>query len=268
MRHGTLSSWTASLIWSRQGLNGYLGPATSPDATRLGDIWEPGHQVFRCHSAAPELTRPCRCVGADELPAQLHKMRCNDAAMCLQASQGTLGWHGGVGTRAPKTPSWEKRDEMASTLGHGVPVDLLRQVVELADCTDAQLEEVGRLAEHVQVSAGEVLTREGRIGREFFFLLEGNVAVTQRGQLVNTLSAGQFFGELAAVEPGPRTATVTALTDLDVLIIGPREFAVMMDIPGFRDSLMRSMARRLRAADTSWAQSFDQDSENTSPPDN
>jgi CRP/FNR family cyclic AMP-dependent transcriptional regulator len=143
---------------------------------------------------------------------------------------------------------------VASTLGHGIPVDHLRTVSELAGCTDHQLEEVARLAERVQVGPGEILTKEGRIGREFFLILEGTVAVTQNGRRVNTLAAGQFFGELAAVDPGPRTATVTALSELDVLIIGPRQFAGMLDIPGFRDSLMTTMARRLRAADESLSQ--------------
>jgi CRP-like cAMP-binding protein len=113
------------------------------------------------------------------------------------------------------------------------------------------------MAERVQVGVGEVLTREGRIGREFFFILAGSVAVTQRGRRVNTLGPGQFFGELAAVNPGPRNATVTALTELDILIIGPREFATMADIPGFRDALLKSMAHRLRTADATLADVLD-----------
>ena len=76
-----------------------------------------------------------------------------------------------------------------------------------------------------------------RIGREFFLILSGRVAVTQKGRRVNALGPGDFFGELAAMNPGPRNATVTALSDLDVLIIGPREFAAMGNIQGFRDTL-------------------------------
>jgi CRP/FNR family transcriptional regulator, cyclic AMP receptor protein len=148
---------------------------------------------------------------------------------------------------------------VATTLGHGVPLDHLRSISEFAACTDTQLEEIDRLAEHVQVSSGETLTREGRIDRDFFLILEGEVAVTQKGRRVNTLGAGQFFGELAAVDPGPRTATVTAVTDLDVLIIGPREFSYMTAIPGFRDSVLKSMARRLRVVDASLAAALDLD---------
>jgi CRP/FNR family cyclic AMP-dependent transcriptional regulator len=138
---------------------------------------------------------------------------------------------------------------VASTMGTEATVDWLQAVDLLRDCTHAQLEEVARLAERVQVGDGEVLAREGRIGREFFLILSGSVEVTQRGRRVNTLGPGDFFGELAAMDPGPRNATVTALTDLDVLIIGPREFSAMAAIPGFRDALFRSMASRLRAVD-------------------
>src|ERR1700722_16789866 len=112
------------------------------------------------------------------------------------------------------------RREVASTVGTQATVDRLHAVDLLRDCTHAQLEEVALLAERVQVGDGEVLAREGRIGREFFLILSGSVAVTQRGRRVNTLGPGDFFGELAAMDPGPRNATVTALSDLDVLIIG------------------------------------------------
>ncbi len=146
---------------------------------------------------------------------------------------------------------------MVSTLGRQATVDRLKAVVELRDCTTAQLQEVARLAERVQVGEGEILTREGRIGREFFLILSGTVGVTQKGRRVNTLGPGDFFGELAAMNPGPRNATVTALSDLDVLIIGPREFDAMADIPGFRDALLRIMARRLRTVDARLAAALD-----------
>ena len=102
-----------------------------------------------------------------------------------------------------------------------------------------------------------MLAREGRIGRELFLILTGSVAVTQQGRRVNTLGAGDFFGELAAMDPGPRNATVTALSDLDVLIIGPREFSAMADIPGFRDALFRTLASRLRTAEARLAAALD-----------
>ncbi len=138
---------------------------------------------------------------------------------------------------------------MVATMGTEETVGRLQGVDLLRNCTHDQLLQVAHLAERVQVVSGEVLAREGRIGREFFLILSGSVAVTQNGRLVNTLGSGDFFGELAAMDPGPRNATVTALSDLDVLIIGPRELSAMSDIPGFRGALFRSMAHRLRTVE-------------------
>jgi CRP/FNR family cyclic AMP-dependent transcriptional regulator len=128
-------------------------------------------------------------------------------------------------------------------------IEHLHQVAEFRGCSRRQLESVARLAERVEVNQGEILTKEGRIDREFFMILSGSVAVTRGGRRIATLGPGQFFGELAAVSPAPRSATVTALSDLTVLIIGPRELTQMFEIPGFRDSLLTSMATRLRSVD-------------------
>ena len=125
----------------------------------------------------------------------------------------------------------------------------LQAVPWFAACTAEQLTEVARIAEHLRVQADEVILREGRLGRELFVILEGTATVTRDGRVVNVLSRGDYFGELAAIEAEPRSATVTATTDLDVLIIGPREFETMMDIPGFRNALLTGMSHRIREAD-------------------
>jgi CRP/FNR family transcriptional regulator, cyclic AMP receptor protein len=157
-----------------------------------------------------------------------------------------------------------RKCRVVSTPGRQATVDRLKAVDQLRDCTRTQLQEVARLAERIRVGEGEVLTKEDRIGREFFLILSGTVGVAQKGRRVNTLGPGDFFGELAALNPGPRNATVTALSDVDVLIIGPREIDAMTDIPGFRDALMRRMASRLRAVDARLAAALD-DQEPPSP---
>jgi CRP-like cAMP-binding protein len=126
---------------------------------------------------------------------------------------------------------------VAIEVGHQVTVDRLRAVDQLGGLSRAQLEQVAGLAERVQIDKGEVLAREGRTGREFFLILSGRVAVTQGGRQVDTLGPGSVFGEVIATNLGPRHATVTALSAVDVLIIGPREFASMIEIPGFRDAM-------------------------------
>lgn len=125
----------------------------------------------------------------------------------------------------------------------------LQGVPWFAACTEEQLREVARLAERLGVHAGEVILREGRLGRELFVILSGTATVTRAGRVVNLLGAGDYFGELAAIEAAPRSATVTATSDLEVLIIGPREFEAIMEIPGFRNALFTGMSRRIREAD-------------------
>jgi CRP-like cAMP-binding protein len=125
----------------------------------------------------------------------------------------------------------------------------LQGVPWFSACTNEQLADIARLAERLDIQAGEVILREGRRGRELFIILEGTVTVSRDGRVVNVLDEGDYFGELAAIEDQPRSATVTANTDLKVLIIGPRELDALMEIPGFRNSLLRGMSRRIREAD-------------------
>lgn len=125
----------------------------------------------------------------------------------------------------------------------------LQGVPWFAACNEEQLSEMARVAERLRIQAGEVILREGRLGRELFVILEGTATVTRAGRVVNILQAGDYFGELAAIEAVARSATVEATTDLDVLIVGPREFEAMMEIPGFRNALLGGMSRRIREAD-------------------
>ena len=151
--------------------------------------------------------------------------------------------------------------------GHSrVDSDRLQGVPWFAACTKEQLDEIARLAERLDVQAGEVILREGRRGRELFVLLDGSATVTREGRVVNILGAGDHFGELAAIEDQPRTATVTATTDLRVLIFGPRELDAVLAIPGFRNAILRGMSRRIREADDLLAAYADR-VEGAGPPD-
>jgi CRP-like cAMP-binding protein len=132
--------------------------------------------------------------------------------------------------------------------GQAAP-ERLQGVPWFAACTEEQLTEMARIAERLRIQSGEVILREGRLGRELFVILEGTATVTREGRVVNILGTGDYFGELAAIEAVPRSATVQATTDLEVLIVGPREFETMMAIPGFRNALLNGMSRRIREAD-------------------
>ena len=132
-------------------------------------------------------------------------------------------------------------------------IDRLRSMDPFSGYNTAQLREVARLAEQVRVGEGKTLIREGQFGKEFFLILSGNVEVTRKGRVVNALGPGDFFGELAVLNRRRRNATVTALSDLDLLIIGRREFNAMFEIPQFRDALFQRMANRLQIVDAQLA---------------
>jgi CRP-like cAMP-binding protein len=147
----------------------------------------------------------------------------------------------------------KRRPRVVPTFGSQVPVDHLTSVAAFRGCTKAQLREVTRLTEHVKVAEREVLVREGEDSKELFLILSGTGEVAQNGQVVNTLGPGEFFGELSALNWGPRNATITAVTDLELLVIGPRVLPTLSTIPGFRDALLKGMANRLRSADAELA---------------
>jgi CRP/FNR family transcriptional regulator, cyclic AMP receptor protein len=102
----------------------------------------------------------------------------------------------------------------------------------------------------VHVNAGKALVTEGETGHEFFAILSGTAKVLRHGRRIATIGPGAAFGELALLEKAPRNATVVAETDMDLVVLGQREFAGIVDeVPGFARKLLAGMAHRLREAD-------------------
>jgi CRP-like cAMP-binding protein len=129
----------------------------------------------------------------------------------------------------------------------------LKQVPLFRDLSRHDLEQVGQLAEEVDVPAGQVLTREGAPGSEFFVILEGTVSVDVGGQQVRTMEAGDFLGEIALVDDGPRTATATTVGPARLLVLGRREFRSLMDsYPSIEHSVLHCLVERLRNVDHSF----------------
>ncbi len=109
-------------------------------------------------------------------------------------------------------------------LGKDAKVEVIRKVPLFSRLSTRRLREIAALADEVDLPAGKVLAKEGDRGREFFALVDGEVEVEQGGRLVRRMKAGDFFGEIALVTKMPRTATVTATTDVRVLVITERDF--------------------------------------------
>ena len=124
--------------------------------------------------------------------------------------------------------------------------ELLRHAPLFANCSKRELTAIGGIADELDLSEGKELTRQGAPGREFFVVIEGTADVVKDGKKVNSLGAGDFFGEIALVHQGPRTATVTATSPVRALVITERSFRRLLDEqPEIQRKVMVALAERL-----------------------
>jgi CRP/FNR family transcriptional regulator, cyclic AMP receptor protein len=129
-------------------------------------------------------------------------------------------------------------------------VDLLERVPLFASMSHDQLEELSGIVHEVDVPPGHVLTHEGRHEGYFFVVVDGSVGIDRGGQTINTLGPGDFLGEIALLDGGPRTATATAVTDSRLLSLEHQAFDDLMDTsPSIRAAVLEAVGQRLRAMD-------------------
>ena len=129
-------------------------------------------------------------------------------------------------------------------------LELLRRIPLFNACNPRQIERIGMLADEVDVADGKVLMRQGEIGHDMMVLVSGQVAVERDGERVNTLGPGDFFGEMALIDGGPRTATVSAQGPARLLVVGHRDFHSLMDeFPEIAAQVLNALAHRVRTLD-------------------
>jgi len=128
-------------------------------------------------------------------------------------------------------------------------LELIRSVPLFAHCTKKELTAVASAADLVDVPAGAELVREGdALAREFMVIVDGAVDVRRRGRRVATLGAGDFFGEMALLAHGPRTATVTSTRPTELLVVTPAAFHALLErLPAMHSRVLRALAERLHA---------------------
>lgn len=123
---------------------------------------------------------------------------------------------------------------------------LLATVPLFAGCSRRELSRIASLADEIDLPAGQVLTREGKKGREFCVLISGSADVRKGKKKVATLGAGDFFGEIALILDAPRSATVDARTDVRILVVERRAFKQLMDeMPSIQSKVLEALAARL-----------------------
>lgn len=125
-------------------------------------------------------------------------------------------------------------------------VELLKRVPLFAGCSKSELRELAKTADELDIREGTVLTREGRTGKEFFVLVDGTAQVTKSGKEIAELKAGDWFGEIALITDSPRTATVTATSPVDVLVITDRRFRTVVEtMPSIALKVLSCVGERL-----------------------
>jgi CRP/FNR family cyclic AMP-dependent transcriptional regulator len=125
----------------------------------------------------------------------------------------------------------------------------LKAVPLFAHCTNKQVEFIVTQVEDMDFAAGRVLCTEGQSGGDFFVLLSGTADVTRKGRKIAKMRPGDFFGEIALVDGGPRTATVTTTEPSRCLVLGPRQFQnVIHQDADIAHSVMKALTLRVREA--------------------
>lgn len=131
-----------------------------------------------------------------------------------------------------------------------VKVEALKRAPLFEGLSRKELAELARVTEDLKVDPGTVLCREGKVGREFFVIVDGEADVTKGGKRLASRKGGDFVGEIALLTTTTRTATVTARTPLRCFILTQGDFRrVLEENPGVQLKVMQALAERV-AADT------------------
>ena len=127
--------------------------------------------------------------------------------------------------------------------------ELISRVPLFAHCSKRELALVAGIADEIDLPEGKELTREGAPAREFFVLVEGNADVLKNGKRINTMKAGDFFGEIALIHDSPRTATVIASSPVRALVVTERNFRRLLDeSPEIQRKVLSALAERVAPA--------------------
>jgi CRP-like cAMP-binding protein len=130
-----------------------------------------------------------------------------------------------------------------------IPLELLRKIDLFEEMSDKELNRLAKSFRESRFTAGETIAAEGTRGVGFFVIGEGNVRYSVHGEEVGEGGPGDYFGEIALIDDGPRTATVTAGTDVIAYGLASWEFQPLVEEnAALAWELLQGMAKRLRAA--------------------
>lgn len=133
----------------------------------------------------------------------------------------------------------------------GAPLQVLRHVPLFAELDERELGQIGRLFKERRFSAGETVVKEGSGGAVFFLIETGSASVSFRGHERARLGPGDYFGELALIDEGVRSASIVATEDLTCYGLTFWDFRpLVQQNAAIGWKLLQALAKRLRAAES------------------
>jgi CRP/FNR family transcriptional regulator, cyclic AMP receptor protein len=129
-------------------------------------------------------------------------------------------------------------------------VALLREIELFSACSKSELERIASLTTEYSVAPGQIITERDEPGSEFFVIVEGIARATREGNRLADLGPGSFFGEMALLDGGTRSATVVSASDMKLLVLSRREFMSLQHVaPPVANKMLAEVGSRLRKAD-------------------
>lgn len=126
-------------------------------------------------------------------------------------------------------------------------IEHLRRVSLFSDCTDLELRGIADISRVAESPTGTVLTEVGTPGDSFFFIIDGRVSVETQIGVGDPLYPGDFFGEMSLLDGEPRSATVTARTDVRLLVVDRFYFwRLLNETPDLVRRILMVLSRRVR----------------------
>jgi CRP/FNR family transcriptional regulator, cyclic AMP receptor protein len=132
----------------------------------------------------------------------------------------------------------------------GAPLDAIRRVPLFAELSDHELAQVARLFKERIFAPGETVAKEGSGGAAFYLIESGTANVTVAGRERAALGPGDYFGEIALIDEGARSATITAMEKLDCCSLTFWDFRpLVQENAAICWKLLQFMVGRLRTAE-------------------
>jgi CRP-like cAMP-binding protein len=132
------------------------------------------------------------------------------------------------------------------------PLAALKAVPLFHDFSDRALSRVLEISKEVSHPAGKVVLEEDASAVGFHLILDGSAEISVAGKVVGTFGPGEYFGEMSLIDGKPRSASVTAATELRTLSIPAWNFdSLMMEHPEMMRAMLKVLCGRVRRLEAS-----------------